>query len=152
MKIKARAKSATGSRNSKNEDAYYMNIENGIYVICDGIGSEASGEVASTLCINHLNKQINENRAFIEKARNGDIPDGEIFNCISDLIRKTSKHIYDISTVNEQCFGMGTTLTLLIVLNNRFLLCHVGDSKAYLISEDDIHQLTVDHVFTKANC
>lgn len=111
----------------------------GCYVVCDGMGGHAAGEVASALSVEHL-------QHFFQKCWQDDVlPDEET---IKQAIWTTNQKIYDINLKNARSGSgrMGTTLVMALVQDNRVAIAHVGDSRIYRISRKwGLEQLTVDH-------
>ncbi|MEL6321230.1 MAG: serine/threonine phosphatase, partial [Cyanobacteria bacterium J06626_14] len=110
----------------------------GMYVLCDGMGGHAAGEVASALAVSTLDAYFAEHwtEQFPSK---DDIRDG---------IRKANKSIYDLNQENA-CYGsgrMGTTLVMMMVDDIKVAIAHVGDSRVYkFCRRTGLEQITVDH-------
>lgn len=141
-----------GSQRDHNEDyfgirTYVEKQENllgkqlqgrGLYIVCDGMGGHAAGEVASALSVETL-------QAHLEKNWQDGLPDEDT---IKEAIWKTNQTVYDINLKNARSGSgrMGTTLVMVLVQNNRAAIAHVGDSRIYRISRKwHLEQLTVDH-------
>ena len=117
-----------GRTRRHNEDAYV--IEPPLFAIADGMGGAQAGEVASRLAT----------AALKESGANGG---GEQRN--SDLIQEANRRVYDRSSSDPTTSGMGTTITVALVENDQVAFGHVGDSRAYLIRDARMEQLTEDH-------
>jgi serine/threonine protein phosphatase PrpC len=117
-----------GRTRRHNEDAYV--IEPPLFAIADGMGGAQAGEVASRLAT----------AALKEAGANGG---GE--QRISDLIQEANRRVYDRSSSDPNTSGMGTTITVALVENDQVAFGHVGDSRAYLIRDAQMEQLTEDH-------
>ena len=117
-----------GRTRRHNEDAYV--IEPPLFAIADGMGGAQAGEVASRLAT----------AALKEAGANGG---GE--QRISDLIQEANRRVYDRSSSDPNTSGMGTTITVALVEEDRVSFGHVGDSRAYLIRNARMEQLTEDH-------
>jgi len=117
-----------GRRRRRNEDSYV--IEPPLFAIADGMGGAQAGEVASRL-------------ATVALKESGTEASGE--ERIFDLIQKANRRVYDRSSTDPNTSGMGTTITVALVENERVAFGHVGDSRAYLIREATMEQLTEDH-------
>lgn len=149
MKTQAHGKSHIGLIRERNEDSYFLNPEKGIFIICDGIGGEQAGEVASCIAIEKTVSHLESLTQIFESCVNENMSDEEIFKFFSDAIRFTCACIYKKSLKNTQYNNMGTTLTMAITLKTRVLICHVGDSRAYLVNSLGVHQLSEDHTLAK---
>jgi protein phosphatase len=118
----------TGRKRRRNEDAYVC--EPPLFAIADGMGGAQAGEVASRLAAAALRES-------------GADDGGE--DRILDLIQEANRRVYDRSSTDPNTSGMGTTITVALVEDDRVAFGHVGDSRAYLIRDDRIEQLTEDH-------
>jgi protein phosphatase len=117
-----------GRTRRHNEDAYV--IEPPLFAIADGMGGAQAGEVASRLAT----------AALKEADANGG---GE--RRIADLIQEANRRVYDRSSSDPNTSGMGTTITVALVEDDYVSFGHVGDSRAYLIRNARMEQLTEDH-------
>jgi serine/threonine protein phosphatase PrpC len=117
-----------GRKRRRNEDSYVMKPP--LFAIADGMGGAQAGEVASRLATAALTESGSE-------------ADGE--QRIVDLIQEANRRVYDRSSTDPNTSGMGTTITVALVENAEVAFGHVGDSRAYLIREARMEQLTEDH-------
>jgi protein phosphatase len=118
----------TGRKRRHNEDAYVC--EPPLFAIADGMGGPQAGEVASRLAAAALRES-------------GATGGGE--RRIADLIQDANRRVYDRSNSDPHTSGMGTTITVALVGDGTVAFGHVGDSRAYLIREGTIEQITEDH-------
>jgi protein phosphatase len=125
---RAAAVTDPGRTRRHNEDAYV--IEPPLFAIADGMGGAQAGEVASRLAT----------AALKEAGANGG---GE--QRIADLIQEANRRVYDRSSSDPNTSGMGTTITVALVEDDYVAFGHVGDSRAYLIRNAQMEQLTEDH-------
>jgi PPM family protein phosphatase len=117
-----------GRTRRHNEDSYV--IDPPLFAIADGMGGAQAGEVASRLAT----------AALKEGGANGG---GE--RRIADLIQEANRRVYDRSSNDPNTSGMGTTITVALVEDDQVAFGHVGDSRAYLIRDAQMEQLTEDH-------
>jgi serine/threonine protein phosphatase PrpC len=117
-----------GRTRRHNEDSYV--IEPPLFAIADGMGGAQAGEVASRLAT-----------AALKEGQ----PDAGGEQRISDLIQEANRRVYDRSSSDPNTSGMGTTITVALVENDYVSFGHVGDSRAYLIRDAQMEQLTEDH-------
>lgn len=117
-----------GRRRRHNEDAYV--IEPPLFAVADGMGGAKAGEVASSLAAAAL------------KENNGGTGGEER---VTALIQEANRRVFRRANEDREAAGMGTTMTVALVEDNRVAFGHVGDSRAYLIREGEIEQLTDDH-------
>jgi protein phosphatase len=118
----------TGRKRRRNEDAYVC--EPPLFAIADGMGGAQAGEVASRLAAAALKES-------------GAETGGE--DRIYDLIQEANRRVYDRSSTDPNTSGMGTTITVALVENGNVAFGHVGDSRAYLIRDGRMEQVTEDH-------
>jgi len=117
-----------GRTRRHNEDSYV--IQPPLFAIADGMGGAVAGEVASRLATAAL-KEAQANEGGEER--------------ISDLIQEANRRVYDRSSSDPNTSGMGTTITVALVEDEHVAFGHVGDSRAYLIRDAEMEQLTEDH-------
>lgn len=129
-----------GLKRQKNEDFIYSSKdpEFPLFILADGMGGHNSGEIASKLSVRTIKKFFLSHR---EKLNNED----DLIYVIKEGIKKANIEIYNKSFHSPKYKGMGTTLTLAYILNEKIYIGHVGDSRAYFINKDDIKQITEDH-------
>lgn len=128
--------SETGCVRKNNEDAYLILPEYGVYAVADGMGGHLAGEVAARIAIEELKKE-----APTLKEREGE----ELENQIKEILLQANREVFESSTRNPDTEGMGTTFTALVFRESQVVLAHVGDSRAYLWRDNQLHQLTQDH-------
>ncbi|MEL6344338.1 MAG: Stp1/IreP family PP2C-type Ser/Thr phosphatase [Myxococcota bacterium] len=144
--IRYAAQTDTGRRRSHNEDAMYASVQDGVFVVADGVGGRAAGELASALTVETFQDASANLRAAVDQyTRN---PEWKTRNVVLELLdevcQQASRAVYDESERRNKR-GMTTTLVVAIVGGGAVFLAHVGDSRAYLIREGLIRQLTEDH-------
>jgi serine/threonine protein phosphatase PrpC len=112
-----------------------------LLAVADGMGGAAAGEVASRLAMQILDESFSR---YVEEMNHGK-PVVGIDKLADKAIRFANRRVYASANGTDGKRGMGTTLTLVAVLDRKAFLGHVGDSRAYLIRGDKIYQLTRDH-------
>jgi protein phosphatase len=115
-----------------NEDSYLCCLRRQLFVVADGMGGHAAGEVASKLAIQTINTRLNYNLSNIS---------GDLYQAVLEANTK----IYEFSQEKTEYTGMGTTLTAMVIDHGKAFIAHVGDSRAYLIRDGKINLLTKDH-------
>lgn len=134
--MKTAAKTDKGKIRNNNEDYYYIDEKNNIFIVADGIGGHKAGEVASSLTTQLISEYIESKYNFYES---------KIPLLISESIKHANNVVYNMSNEKEECDGMGTTISMGILINNILYVGHVGDSRIYLLRGDSITQITKDH-------
>ncbi|MGD0166524.1 MAG: Stp1/IreP family PP2C-type Ser/Thr phosphatase [Gaiellaceae bacterium] len=123
------ALSDTGRKRRRNEDAFVC--EPPLFAVADGMGGARAGEIASRLAA-----------GSVRELERGDVSSGEQ---VAELIREANRRVYTYSNENASARGMGTTMTVALVEAATVTVGHVGDSRAYLLRDDRLEQLTQDH-------
>jgi protein phosphatase len=127
--IASSAHTDTGRRRRRNEDAFVC--EPPLFAVADGMGGAQAGEVASRLAAESLREQELGGLSSPEQT--------------VELIREANRRVYAYSSENASARGMGTTMTVALVEGSVVTIGHVGDSRAYLLRDDQLTQLTQDH-------
>ena len=126
---------------STNQDSYLINQQIGLFMVADGMGGHAGGEIASKYCIDVVQQEILENIHRVNSE--GTLQD--IKEKMNQAVNRASGCIYDKALEEPHLRGMGTTATLLKVYRDTGVIGHVGDSRLYLIRNNFMYQLTSDH-------
>lgn len=132
----AAAQTDRGCKRSSNEDAFGYSVEDGIFLVCDGMGGAAAGEVASSIAIDAVLEHMAERSAN---------PTTALCDAAEESIQRANQAVYTRSQRNQRFAGMGTTLVALAVEENRAWVMNVGDSRCYRLRGGKIEQLTLDH-------
>ncbi len=144
--IKAYAKSDIGKVREINEDAFYASDsldEVQLYMLADGMGGYKGGEIASKLAIQSAKNYIENNFQQIEKDKDS------IIQLVGSSIEYANMIVYEKSKENKELEGMGTTLDVCLIYNNRVFIGHVGDSRVYRIRKEFMRKLTQDHSYVQ---
>jgi protein phosphatase len=136
-----------GLERRNNEDAFRIAPEQRLYVVCDGMGGHASGEIASQMAVQTMVEFLTETiyrPDFRWPFNNNALPIIEE-RLLDTAVRLANRAIYDKSLQDARHKGMGTTVVAALVTNNRLATVHVGDSRIYRLRGDELKQLTADH-------
>lgn len=138
--------SDVGRVRDNNQDSCLVEPSLGLYVVCDGMGGHAAGDVASRLAVETVREVV---QVYLPEVGTPETEQGRA-NALASLMRaaleRANRAVHELSR-NEQTFGAGTTCTAVLVYDSKATLAHVGDSRAYLIRDDQVHQLSNDHTF-----
>ncbi|MFC1850889.1 Stp1/IreP family PP2C-type Ser/Thr phosphatase [candidate division CSSED10-310 bacterium] len=141
------AKTDLGRKRSLNEDNYAVLASQNLFVVADGMGGHAAGEVASKIAVETMKEFINVANQDQEITWpfdiNLDLP--EEANQLETAIKLANNRIYQTALEQQKLEGMGTTIVGLIYNKGIAYIGHVGDSRAYLVRENKIKPLTFDH-------
>ena len=139
------ARTDTGRVRDHNEDNFLVDKKLHLYVLCDGMGGHAAGAVASATAVNVVHESVVERQELLDRAtpRPGDRR--EVASLVENSVQRACYRIFERAVQNPRERGMGTTLTMLLLTGGRAYLGHVGDSRAYLLRDGSLYQLTEDH-------
>jgi serine/threonine protein phosphatase PrpC len=146
VKIDVAAKSDLGLKRSNNEDAYVALPEVGLFVVCDGMGGLNAGEVASRLAVEVIQREVTAPSSKLHRPENNP-RFSEATNRLGHALAAANLEIYHAAQDRAEWEGMGTTAVAALLTDNRLSIAHAGDSRLYLIRENDIQQLTPDHSY-----
>ncbi len=148
MRITSCGMTDVGVKRTNNEDNYLINDELGLFVVCDGMGGHAGGEFASAIAVNTVEEVLTNFEIHAEDMGTFDPEDGPVEMIREKLryaVRLAGKRIYEKAQEETEYRGMGTTCIALMMDGGNAFLGHVGDSRAYVVREGRIEQLTEDH-------
>jgi serine/threonine protein phosphatase PrpC len=151
MRYVAAAKTDVGRRRQGNEDSFCLAPDLGLYVVADGMGGHAAGEVASRLAVETIQewmaKYLGGDEAAIVGAVAGS--DSREAGFLLSSIRLANRLIFDAAQGRRDYAGMGTTVVAALVRDDTVVLAHVGDSRIYRIRGGQIAQISRDHSFVQ---
>lgn len=141
MDLTVAARTDVGMIRSGNEDSFFAHAtrERGIFIVADGMGGHAAGEVASEMTVQIISRELHDLRDA----------DGAAEERVSDSIRLANRAVYERTMQESDKQGMGTTASVLLVSGNRYLIGQVGDSRIYLLRDGALKQLTKDHSYVQ---
>jgi PPM family protein phosphatase len=139
-----------GRARAENEDHFIIDHGLGLAVVCDGMGGHAAGNLASALGARVFHDAVLAGKEQIRDYLDCEnapqhVSKSDIANLLQLAANAASRAIHDEAVQCAEKAGMGTTLVGVLVLNNHAFIVNVGDSRAYLLREGDLEQLTRDH-------
>ncbi|MDO5557613.1 MAG: Stp1/IreP family PP2C-type Ser/Thr phosphatase [Clostridia bacterium] len=140
------AKSDVGKAREVNQDYYCMTQPDErikIYIVADGMGGYKGGEVASKLAALSAKSYIETHFDNIKYDRQ------QILDLVKNAVEYANMVVYEESKKDKNLEGMGTTIDVCLIYNNKVYIGHVGDSRVYRIRKDFIRKLTVDHSYVE---
>jgi PPM family protein phosphatase len=135
LAIRYAVKTDVGLQRDANEDSAYAGER--LLAVADGMGGHAAGEVASAAVIDAL------------KPLDTQVPAGELLNALDHAVRQASRTLTEMAQADPGLSGMGTTLTALLWSGSQLGLVHIGDSRAYLVRDGKVFQITHDHTMVQ---
>lgn len=149
MEIEAYGRTDPGPVREHNEDYLLIDIESGVFILADGMGGHAAGEVASRMASETAHEILVEPEDPDETRLVRDVDPQDPADVLRERMRyamnQASVRIRLESEINPETRGMGTTLVVLVVEDEQAHLAHVGDSRAYLYRDGRLTRLTRDH-------
>ncbi|MGC5165336.1 PP2C family protein-serine/threonine phosphatase [Luteimicrobium sp. DT211] len=136
LALRYAARSDVGLVRADNQDSGYAGPD--LLAVADGMGGHAGGDIASTLAI----------RSLVPLDGHTHVPDGALEE-LEHAIESAKQAIVDRSEAEPQLAGMGTTVTAILRAGNQLVMAHLGDSRAYLLRDDELTQVTTDHTFVQ---
>jgi protein phosphatase len=125
---------------SGNEDNYLMVPDRGVFIVADGMGGHAAGEVASEMAVRIIARELGANKG---------VSDAEAAERMRNAIIEANSAIFQRTLNEHDKRGMGTTATAMVIIGSHYLIGQVGDSRAYLLRDGDFVQLTKDHSYVQ---
>jgi protein phosphatase len=147
MRIESRSLSDVGLKRPLNEDSFCSNDEEGLYVVADGMGGHAHGEVASRLAVETIEEFIELTSGDRDVTWPYGIDESLSLNGnrLKTSIRFANQKLLDHAKSSVGCEGMATTVVAVLVEGGVAEVAHVGDSRVYLIRDGRINRITSDH-------
>jgi len=136
LSLRFAARSEIGKVRRNNEDAGYAASD--LLVVADGMGGHEAGELASAATI-----------AAVVAAASNSVGADEVLNQLAEAVITSGEYIADVVAGNRDLAGMGTTMTVVALRDDRIAMAHVGDSRAYLYRDAELQQMTKDHTFVQ---
>jgi PPM family protein phosphatase len=136
LALRYAVRSDVGLLREGNEDSAYAGPH--LLAIADGMGGHAAGEVASAVAIAAL------------AGLDDDVPGMDMLGALADAVAKANARLHDMSAADPTMEGMGTTLTAMLWSGARMGLCHIGDSRAYMLRDGELYQITRDHTLVQS--
>jgi serine/threonine protein phosphatase PrpC/CRP-like cAMP-binding protein len=147
VELKFFAATDIGRQRDHNEDNYLVDPSLHLFVVADGMGGHAAGEVASQISVHEVSRVVRENADVIEryaKAHDADARQ-ELLAVLEHAVQTACSSIFHRGQTEPEKRGMGTTTSALLIAGDRGFIAHVGDSRIYLLRQNQVHQLTEDH-------
>lgn len=135
--MKVGYKTRVGKKREINQDSLLVDQELGLFIVADGMGGHHAGEVASSIAVREVSQSIRE----------GLVLDQDVSILLEESILRAHRSIFGDSMKNHDRRDMGSTVVVAFLRGDHGWICHVGDSRAYLVGNGRIRTLTRDHTF-----
>ena len=132
------ARTDVGRIRKGNEDSLHAsaNAYRGLFIVADGMGGHAAGEVASEMAVEMVSHQL---------ADLNDLQNSDAYKRVATALRAANRAVFERTRTERDKLGMGSTVSALLLSETRYLVGHVGDSRIYLVRDGQMRQLTKDH-------
>ena len=130
-----------------NEDCAFMEPSKGFFIVADGMGGHAAGEVASAMAVDTVRKTLEAARTEIDAFKKAPSDAGRrgLVQLLQNAVLQAHQAVYQRGQNEQDKAGMGTTLDVVLIAGPEAFVAHVGDSRTYLIREGRSSQITTDH-------
>jgi protein phosphatase len=147
LRIEVAGETNVGMKRNHNEDNFSIIEEAGLYIVADGMGGHASGEVASQMAVDAMREFFSATAQDPERTwpYKMDRSKGYEENRLITAIKLANLRIYESAQRDPRQRGMGTTIVALFAVEDGVYMAHVGDSRGYRIRDGHIEQMTEDH-------
>jgi serine/threonine protein phosphatase PrpC len=132
LALRYAVRSDVGLLREGNEDSAYASPC--LLAVADGMGGHAAGEVASAVAI-----------ASVAALDGSTAPNGDLLGALKEAVHSASDTLHQMASADPAVEGMGTTLTAMLWAGQGYALCHIGDSRGYMLREGELYQITHDH-------
>ncbi|WP_373047911.1 Stp1/IreP family PP2C-type Ser/Thr phosphatase [Vulgatibacter sp.] len=152
MNVASFGLSDVGRKRQHNEDAFLADDGLGLYIVCDGMGGHAAGEVAAARTTEVIREHVAANHQVLQDLATEPSPKNRAaaVALVEAAVQKACAAVYHLAQADAEKRGMGTTCVVLLVAGEKAVIGHVGDSRIYLLRNDEQHQLTEDHTLVQA--
>lgn len=139
-----------GRQREHNEDNFLVDKKLSLFIVCDGMGGHAAGEVASALAVRVIHEELKRESDLLQDyvaAKTGvdRVTKRDITNMLEFAVNRASARVHAEAMRDPSKRGMGTTLVMLLVLGQQGFITYCGDSRVYLLRDGVLEQVTEDH-------
>src|SRR6187401_2026309 len=130
-----------------NEDAAFADPQGDFFIVADGMGGHAAGEVASSMAVEAVRKSLEGSREDIAAFARAPSDEGRraLVSVLENAVRQAHQSVFERGAKESDKQGMGTTLDLVLIVGSEAFVAHVGDSRTYLVRDTRAAQITTDH-------
>jgi serine/threonine protein phosphatase PrpC len=148
--IRFQAATDVGKVREHNEDNFLVDKKLALFIVADGMGGHAAGEVASAIAVRAVHEEIKRETELLDDYVSGatgasKVTPKDIVALVDNAVQRACSKVHEEALTDVAKRGMGTTLSVLLVVGNQGFIAHVGDSRIYLARDARIQQVTEDH-------
>jgi serine/threonine protein phosphatase PrpC/CRP-like cAMP-binding protein len=134
-----------GKVRDHNEDNFLVDKKLALFIVADGMGGHAAGEVASALAVRTVHEELRKERHLLDGYVEGTVPARDLIALMEHAVQRACAKVHEEAQLDPEKRGMGTTMDALLVAGQRAFIAHVGDSRVYLMRSGRVQQVTEDH-------
>lgn len=149
FKLKAYGRTHVGCKRLANEDSFWLLPKHSLFIVADGMGGHAGGQIASTISAHEMGRQTVHMLSKAEEDARKSGNDVDLYTLLKRSTMSACDQVTRITDAYPELESMGSTLTSLLVYNDTAYLSHLGDSRAYLIRDHKLIQITEDHSYVQ---
>jgi serine/threonine protein phosphatase PrpC/CRP-like cAMP-binding protein len=148
--IRFYAATDVGKVRDHNEDNFLVDKKLGLFIVADGMGGHAAGEVASAIAVRTVHEEVKREKELLDDYESGasgssKVTTKDIVALVEHAVQRACSKIHEESSNDANKRGMGTTLSAIVIVGHQGFIAHVGDSRIYLARDGHIQQVTEDH-------
>ncbi len=148
--IKFFAATDVGRVREHNEDNFLVDKKLQFFIVCDGMGGHAAGEVASAIAVRAVHEEVKKEREMLQDFARGargtnSITKKDVLALLETAVQRACSKVHEAAQEDDGKRGMGTTLSALLILGHTGFIAHVGDSRIYMERSGGVQQITEDH-------
>lgn len=133
-----------------NEDNFLVDKKLQFFIVCDGMGGHAAGEVASAIAVRAVHEEVKKEREMLQDFARGSrgssrVTKKDVLALLDAAVLRACAKVHEAAQNDDGKRGMGTTLSALLILGNTGFIAHVGDSRIYMERSGIVKQITEDH-------
>lgn len=145
MRTRHEGRTDTGRTRSHNEDAFLADDKLGLFVVCDGVGGRARGEIASQETVDLIWEWVHRELPPLRALAPGSERDGVVGSMLRSAVQNACYMVHGMGELDPERRGMSTTASVILIVDDLGIIAQVGDSRVYLARDDEVRQLTEDH-------
>ena len=147
MELSFWAATDVGRKREHNEDNFLIDKKLSLFVVADGMGGHASGEIASQIAVTEFRGALETRKDLLDaySRHESGITPQDVLGVLENAAQQAGLAIFERGQKEREKRGMGTTLSALLLLGERGFIVHVGDSRVYMVRQNQVVQLTEDH-------
>jgi len=148
--IRFYAATDVGKVRDHNEDNFLVDKKLALFIVADGMGGHAAGEVASAIAVRTVHEEIKKEKDLVVDYLNGatgaaKVTPKDIIALLEHAVQRACSKIHEEADADPQKRGMGTTLSAILCIGHQGFIAHVGDSRIYMMRNGQVNQITEDH-------